>query len=147
MTSNPSVQFASADDAQRRLDQRRESDRLVDLATALAPPDRTLIEAIYRDGRTVRDLARLMGLPRRTLQARVEALMRRLNDPLYQFVATKGELLPRDCRCVARRVVCEGQSQREAARATRLSLHAVRKILTTTKGFAEMSALYGRHLN
>ncbi|MEM0915533.1 MAG: hypothetical protein AAGK09_13095 [Planctomycetota bacterium] len=147
MTSNPSVQFASADDAQRRLDQRRESDRLVDLATALAPPDRTLIEAIYRDGRTVRDLARLMGLPRRTLQARVEALMRRLNDSLYQFVATKGELLPRDCRSVARRVVCEGQSQREAARATRLSLHAVRKILTTTKGFAEMSALYGRHLN
>ncbi|MEO0965103.1 MAG: hypothetical protein AAFY08_08280 [Planctomycetota bacterium] len=147
MASNPSVQFASADDAQRRLDQRRESDRLVDLATALAPPDRTLIEAIYRDGRTVRDLARLMGLPRRTLQARVESLMRRLNDPLYQFVATKGELLPRDCRSVARRVVCEGQSQREAARATRLSLHAVRKILTTTKGFAEMSALYGRHLN
>jgi DNA-directed RNA polymerase specialized sigma24 family protein len=134
-------------DAQRRLGRRRESDRLVELAAFLAPPDRTLIESIYRDGRTISDLARMMAVPRRTLQSRVDALLRRLNDPLFQFVARKGELLPRSCRAVARRVICEGQSQREAARTSRLTLHAVRKILTTTKGFAEMSAMYGRHLN
>ncbi|MEM0914056.1 MAG: hypothetical protein AAGK09_05540 [Planctomycetota bacterium] len=147
MPSPHSVELATAPDKQRRLDQRRQADRLVELAAALEPTDRTLIEAVYRDGRSIRDIAPLMRLPRRTVQGRVDGLIRRLNDPLYQFVATKGELLPRACRVVARRVICEGQSQREAARASRLTLHAVRKILTTTKGFAEMSAMYGRHLN
>lgn len=147
MSTLSPVQLASAADADRRLHRRRQSDRLVELAAALAPPDRTLVESVYRDGRTIQDLARLMAVPRRTLQARVDALLRRINDPLYQFVATKSELLPRECRTVARRVICEGQSQRDAARATRLSLHTVRTILTTTKGFAEMSAMFGKHFN
>jgi len=147
VTTSLSPRLAAQPDARRRLERRRESDRLVELAAALAPPDRTLVEAVYRDGRSIGDLARLMKLPRRTLHSRVDALLRRLNDPLFQFVATKGELLPKPCQAVARRVICEGQSQREAARSSRLTLHAVRKILTTTKGFAEMSALYGKHLN
>ncbi|MEM6334442.1 MAG: sigma factor-like helix-turn-helix DNA-binding protein, partial [Planctomycetota bacterium] len=68
---------ATVRDDRRRIERRAAADRLVDLAQHLAPADRTLIEAIYRDGRSVAELARLMGVPRRTLQSRVAALVRR----------------------------------------------------------------------
>lgn len=80
------------DDVERASDLRRRHARsmveqLVELTAALPDPDRALMLAVYRDGRTVTDLAPLLGEPPPAIRRRVRALVKRVMSPPFRYVA------------------------------------------------------------
>jgi len=125
----------------RRRHQRETIDRLMDRAAHLPAPDRLLLEAVYRDGRSARELASLSGQSPRRVRARIKRLTRRAMSPEFRFVARELELSAagagaeggrggpawtRTRRTIARAIYLEGRSMREIVRTTGLSLHTVR---------------------
>lgn len=115
------------EDRQRLLRQRRHAERILELSEHLDAPDRLLLEQIYRQGKSVREVALLLNIEPRALQRRVVRLLRHLRDPLFVFVATRFDVLPREVQATARRAILEGRSLRCTARLTRQSLHRVRQ--------------------
>ena len=89
--------------------------------------ERFLIEHVYRHGRSLTDLARVSGVPRRTLQSRQQRALRRLNSRCFRYVAVHLDTLPRPLQGVARCAVLEGRSLRDTARKTGRTLHEVRQ--------------------
>ncbi len=117
-------------------------------ARHLSRVERTLIESVYRDGRSLRELARVAAatdsVPKdtaevrngaRCLARRVKAIVRRMTSPLFVFVSSHieraaefgatGAWPPDRCR-VAELVVLHGESVESAARSTGLKVHAAR---------------------
>ncbi|MEM7755800.1 MAG: sigma factor-like helix-turn-helix DNA-binding protein [Planctomycetota bacterium] len=111
----------------RRTDRRRQAERLVQRARWLRSDERAVVEAVYGEGRTCADLARLMDQPADAVRRRVRRATRRAASGLFVFVATRREKWPATRRRVATRCVLEGATLREAAAELKLSLHAVRK--------------------
>lgn len=130
-------------DLRRRV--RREAvETILHRAVWIDPSDRVLVEAVYRDHRTVADLARLLGTDDRSLRRRVRRIVQRLLSPQFVFVASS---MARSAtsrrpsspaspppgpwsdtrRRVAEHCVLNGRSLRDAARALNLSLHVVRR--------------------
>lgn len=116
---------AEAGDLRRR---RRADDaeRLVIRAQWLAEPDRALVEAVYRDGQTTVELARLLETDARRVRRRVKKLVGRLASPKAMFVAQHGERWSPMRRRVAIACVLHGRSLRESADELGLTLHTVR---------------------
>ena len=112
---------------QRRHIRRTNAARVLRLARKLPAPERLLIEQVYRHGLPVAEVARLTAKPTRSLQRRVANLIQRIRQPLYQFVASRGELLPREVRSTAKYSVLAGLSLRQTSIMTGLSLHRVRQ--------------------
>ncbi len=92
----------------------------------LGPEDRALVEAVLRDGVCVTTLARAAGAEPRALRRRFAALVNRLLDERTAFVARAIPAMSATRAKVARGCFLRGQTQREVARANRLSLHTVR---------------------
>lgn len=63
---------------QRRLDVAD----LLSQADDLPPRDRLLLELVLRDGKTHREVAEAMAIPRGSVSRRVRRLLRRLHDPM-----------------------------------------------------------------
>lgn len=111
-----------------RLRRRRDMiDELVERAVWLPPADRWLIDAVYREGRRVAEVAAILGESPRNLRRRVRAVLRRVKSGRFAFVAMQSRAWPALKRRVARACFIEGKSQREVAGELRLSLHAVRR--------------------
>lgn len=121
----------------RRVRRRRGPERVLRLAAYLPPGDRVLVEAVYRDGRSLADLARLADRPPAALARRLASVLRRLRSPLFAFVAIRGEALPSDTRAVARRRFIEGRTLTETCRLTHQPLHRVRQHLHTVESLAQ----------
>ncbi len=119
-------------------ERRDAAERLLALAEHLPTDERLLIEQVYRHGLSIAQLAQLAGERPRRLQRRVAQILRRMRDPLFRFVAGRGELLPRDVRPTARLVVLEGRSLRDAARRRASSLHYVRQHMRTIRTLAQV---------
>jgi len=117
----------------RRIAQRRTTERVLAFAALLPADERGLVEAVYRDGRSTTDIARAVGACPRRYQRKLNGILRRMRDPRFRFVAEGAERLPPETRAVARRVVLQGMSQRQAATATGKSLHQVRMALQTVR--------------
>jgi DNA-directed RNA polymerase specialized sigma24 family protein len=111
----------------RRKRSRALVDQLVEYAQWLAPPDRVLIEAVYRDGRSVSDVATLMGESVRTLRRRVRMLIERINSPRFMFVVRSLDQWAPTRRRVAICCVLHGRPLRAVAEELGLSLHVVRR--------------------
>lgn len=111
----------------RRRRRREMIDELVERAVWLPPPDRWLIDSVYRDGRRVAEVAAILDQSPRILRRRVRAIIRRVKSGRFAFVAMQSRGWPALKRRVARACFIEGKSQREAAGELRLSLHAVRR--------------------
>mgnify|MGYP003869508055 CR=1 FL=1 len=111
----------------RRRRRRDHADQLVQRAAWLAPKDRALVEAVFRDGKTATDLARLTGESPRALRRRVRALAARLASPRYLFVVHHRDLWTTGRRRVGTACFIEGRSLRAAARDLGMSLHTVRR--------------------
>jgi len=136
----------ASDPAQATLDQRREqrnraAEQILAHAQHLAQADRELVEQVYEQGQSVRRIARMSGMPAHRLQRRLTRLLTRMRQPLFRFVATRGELLPRETAATARRVVLQGRSLRETARVTGLSLHRVRQHMATVRDYYRLTSL------
>lgn len=137
------------------VDLRRKADRglttlLCERARHLDRGERTLVESVFRDGRSLLDIARLRAstdgaagrtdgpevrVAARRLARLLKAIVRRLVSPLFVFVASaldraevRGDspAWPPERRQIATLVVLRGVSVRRAARRLGIGLHAAR---------------------
>ena len=113
-------------------------ERLIDRAQYLAPADRALVEQVYGQGTSLAAVARLMGQPPRTLQRRFGRIMQRVNSKEFTFVCRHQALLSGPQRQVARKVIFQGQTLRQAAAYTGMSLHQVRRHLHEVQALARV---------
>lgn len=107
---------------------RGHAEELVLLADHLPPGDRELVQAVLRDGQTVRRLARVGGGEPAALSLRLRTLLDRMRSPAFRLVALRGPLLGPDDRRCAQLLFLEGLSLRAAARRTGRPLHEVRRL-------------------
>ena len=124
--------------AGRSFSRRSAAETVVQWAAYLPREERLLLEAVYGHGRAVAEVADLVGRHPRSLRRRTRTLVKRVRSPLFQFVATRREALPRDLQAMARLRVLEGRTLRDTARLTGSSLHRVRKGLREVEMRAEM---------
>jgi len=113
------------------------TDRLLMRGEWLDPPDRAIIEAIYREGITTAELARRLGADVRVLRRRRRRLVARMLCPLFAFVALNRDAWGPTRRRVATACVLQGRSLRQATRSLGLSLHTVRRHLAAVEAMCE----------
>ncbi len=135
--------------APAELDLRRARDRAVvdtilDRAAILEPPERWLLEAVYRDSRTIRDIAEELGEHPRRVAQQVRRLVARVLSEPFAFVASRRDGWEIARRRIATLVVLKGRSLREAADELRVSLHTVRRHMAAVNAAAEALAVERR---
>jgi hypothetical protein len=111
----------------RRRGARNLAEQVVRRAAHLPMADRTLLHAVFRDGRPVAQVARARGEHPARLCARVRRLMRRLNDPAYLYVASHRAAWSPTMLAVASAHFLHGEPMRAVAARTGLSFHEVRR--------------------
>ncbi|MEL7473142.1 MAG: hypothetical protein AAGK04_07480 [Planctomycetota bacterium] len=122
------IGFNPSEGADLRRRRRRElTEALLERSSRLPDEERALIEAVYREGRPVVEIARLRGESPRPLRRRVRRLVERVMSERFGFVARRVAEWTPNRRRVAEACVLHGCSLREAAERLRLSLHAVRR--------------------
>lgn len=107
-------------------ERREEAERILRLAEHLSSGDRELLKQVYGEGRSVAEVARLSQANPRTLQSRVNRLLRHLASDEFRFLCLHLDWLPRELHPVVKRAFLEGRSIRETAKLTRRSVHRVR---------------------
>lgn len=116
--------------ADRRVEIRRglaDAARLIGArAQLLDPEDQALLRALFEDGRSAAEMARLIGVTARSIRRRVARLLTRIASPRFVFVGSHLDAWPRTRRRVATLVILRGRSARETARLLRISEYAVR---------------------
>ncbi len=112
---------------------------IIDRAAALCDEDRALLELVYRDHCTLRDLARLRGLPPHRIRRHIARLTRRVLSPEFAFVARFRSAWSPVRRRVAGECFLLGHSVREAAKAAGISYHAARRHLDAVRSLLEAS--------
>lgn len=116
------------------------AERMVEAAPYLAGPDRYLVEGVFRDGRSIAELAAAWGQsppPRyapRALRRRLHRVVERVHSPKFQMVVEwRGSWEPVRRR-VATACVLHGLTFREAAESLGMSVHAVRRHFDAIEG-------------
>ncbi len=117
--------LAPADE--RRLEARRAAEAIVRRARFLRPDERALIEAVFAEGRTFPDIARLVRTRPDALRRRVRRALRRADTDLFRFVADRRRAWPPGTRRVATLWILEGHTLREVAARLGMTLYTVRK--------------------
>jgi DNA-directed RNA polymerase specialized sigma24 family protein len=110
----------------RRQTPRHIAELLLVRADLLAPDDAAILDACFNRGLNVAQVARIREVPVTTLRRRLRRLIFRVVSPYFEFVLRTSDHWPLTRRRVARAVVLEGRSLREAADALDLPIHAVR---------------------
>ena len=128
----------------RRRHRRDMVDRVLAAAAHLPDEDRLLVEAVYRDGRSVVDLATISGAEPRTLRRHIRRLIARVLSPRYAFVALHAPDWSPTRRRVASACVLAGRSLRAASADLSLSLHAVRRHHDAVNALYEATVFAGR---
>jgi transposase len=111
----------------RRRKGRELADYLLACAQVATTDDRELLKAVYAEGMTAAQVARLSGAAPRTVRRRVRRVVQRCLDPRFAFVMRERDRWPSTRRRVATACVLQGRTLRGAARHLRTSLHCVRK--------------------
>lgn len=153
----------------RRKAQSEAARRVLDRCPHLPGPDRVLLELVFRDGRSVAEVAMLrsgrsaaagpagygesaagaggdeesLGAARRraaSLRRRVRRLVRRVLSREFLFVIHHRAGWTRSMRDVATACWIEGHSMRSAARHLSLSLHEVRRCHAAVSALMQMTA-------
>jgi DNA-directed RNA polymerase specialized sigma24 family protein len=123
---DPRFDPAEATDLRRRRSAEL-AQRVLDRAPLLAPGDRALLEAVFRDHRPLTQIADLLGLTPKVVRRRTrQAITRALSDRVA-WVARHAPGWSPVRRRVAIACVVEGRPLRDAARTLNLSLHTVRR--------------------
>lgn len=116
----------------RRRDHRDFADALLHAAEWADPADRALIEAVYREGLSAKDVARLRDEQPRAIRRRLRVLIARLLSKRFGFVLRERHAWPPTQRRVATVYFLQGRSLRETSTQLNLSLHAVRRAIDAT---------------
>jgi DNA-directed RNA polymerase specialized sigma24 family protein len=118
----------ATDFTDRRMTFRRElTDSIATLAEGLPPDDHALIRALYADGKSAVELARLAGKDPREVRRRARRLVKRILSPEYLFVLRTRHRWPAPRRSVAVACILHGRPQREVAAELRVPLYTVRR--------------------
>ncbi|MCC6971419.1 MAG: hypothetical protein IT434_14490 [Phycisphaerales bacterium] len=152
---NEQIAATPGDPADLRRKRRRAfADRMLERAIHLQAPDRTLIEASFRDSLRVVELAALIhsraptDTQVRAMRRRIRALVRRLLHPRFDFVVralANAEGIPRapwsPLRArVAREFFLQGRTMRAIAADTRQSFYLVRRHRDAVEALFDMHA-------
>lgn len=147
-----SAPFASDPADLRRKRRQACADHLVRHAQHLPPADRALIEAVYRDGSRIVEIAALVSQRApddhtvRSLRRRIRALVRRMLDPRFDFVVralgnadgiARSPWSPVRAH-VAREHYLNGRTMRDLARHSGASFYSVRRHRDAIEALFEM---------
>lgn len=111
----------------RRRSARDRADTIIERARWCLPDDRALLNAIYADGLSVADAARLRNTTPRTLRRRVRLTTERILSRRFEFVLRSRDDWPPVRRRIATACILQGRTHREAALHLRISIYNVRK--------------------
>lgn len=111
----------------RRRRRRELAEQIVRRADWLPREDKSILQAIYEDGRSVTEVAVLRGDSPRQLRRRVHRLVERVLSQKFTFVAAHLPSWSPTRRRVAEACVLHGLSLRRAAERLGLSHHTVRR--------------------
>lgn len=123
----------------RRRQPRPVVEAILSLATHLPGPERSLIHAIFGEGRTIADLSRCLGDRPRFLRRRFRRTVARLIDPRFAFVASQMHTWPQRRRLAGTLHILHARTLRDTARRLALTEHAVRREISA------IDALFGQH--
>lgn len=124
----------------RRRKRREQVERLLERAAWLPAGERELVETVYRDGRSVAELARAAGTDPRRLSRRLRQAVRRMLSDEFAYVARHRERWPASRRRVATATCLHGLSMREASETLGMSLHTVRRHHQAVRTLVEADA-------
>lgn len=103
------------------------TDAVLTRADHLAGHDKSLVLAMYRDGHSAAQIARLGNLNPRQVRRRIKLALTRMTDPLFIFVVTHKANWSPTRRKVARSLFQAGNSIRQTADDLNLKAHQVRR--------------------
>lgn len=89
--------------------------------------DRDFVNAMYRDGQSAAEIARIANLDPRQVRRKIKAALKRLNNPLFIFVVTNKAQWSPTRQKVAQSIIQRGRSIRDTAEKHNLKLHQVRR--------------------
>ncbi len=120
------------DNASEDLDLRKRradalNDRIVQRADWLEPDDRAMVQAMFADGYSAAQIARLSETPVRTIRARIHRIVTRLSDPRTAYVVRNAREWSRTRREIGRAIFVRGLSLRETANELEMSFYLVRR--------------------
>lgn len=103
------------------------ADQISTRAIHLKGPDRALVEAMFRDGHSAAQIARLGQLEPRQIRRRIKLALNRLSDPIFIFVITHQSNWSSTRRKIAQSLFQAGYSIRQTAEQLELKVHRVRR--------------------
>lgn len=121
----------------RRAVLRRHADTILARAWFLAPDDRALIYAVFRDHMSVERLARAAAVRPERLRGRVRRLLRRLYSARFVWALSARRRWSPERRRIADGAIFQGLSQRAIARRLQISLARVRIQLNALRALEE----------
>lgn len=117
--------------------------RVAERAAYLEPADREFLLALYLHGRTMREMAQLLGVSYRRVRTRCKALVARVMQPAYAFVAVHRDAWTPTMKAVATRTILHGRSLNQAAAELKVTYHTVRslrdRVLAMASGAAQQA--------
>ena len=106
---------------------RSHAETIQERAAWLGEADEVLLLAVYRDGQSAAEIARLRGEDVRRTRRRIRNAVTRVFDPRLAFVVSRANAWSRSRRRVARSLFQHGRSIRQAAHELGLTIHQVRR--------------------
>ncbi len=103
------------------------TDSIVTRAQHLKGNDKPLVLAMYRDGQTAAQIARLGNQDPRQVRRRIRRALSRMTDPVFIFVITHQTNWSTTRRKVAQSLFQAGCSIRQTANDLNLKMHQVRR--------------------
>jgi DNA-directed RNA polymerase specialized sigma24 family protein len=103
------------------------NERIVQRAEWLEPAERALVSAMFVDGYSAAQIARLGNADPRSVRSRIHKIVQRLGDPRAAYVMLNSEQWTTTRRRVAREIYINGKSLRETADTLGLSFYVVRR--------------------
>jgi len=103
------------------------ADSIVTRAIHLKGQDKSLVLAMYQDGCSAAQIARLGNQNPRQVRRRIKLALTRMNDPLFIFVVTHQSNWSPTRRKIAQSLFQAGNSIRQTADQLNIKIHQVRR--------------------
>ncbi|MBL4591830.1 MAG: sigma-70 region 4 domain-containing protein [Phycisphaerales bacterium] len=103
------------------------NERIVQRADWLGPDDRAVVLAMFADGYSAAEIARIGNTNVRTVRTRIHRIVTRLGDPRTAYVVRHAEGWSRTRKKIGRAIFVQGMSLRETASELSMSFYLVRR--------------------
>lgn len=113
------------------------ADQVVMRAEHLPPHDRSLLMAVFADGKTVQDLAQLTREDPRRLRRHIRRLTHRILSNDFIFVVSHRDTWPTARRRVATACIINGRTIKEAAVESNTSFYNARKQIDAVRALLD----------